>query len=65
MMGRFYDVIGIGDCETQEVCSNDIRKLCILCKNCAKIGHIVQKQECVGSGDIEKFLYRNHEITRD
>jgi hypothetical protein len=59
--GRSNGTIGIRNSGTQDVCSNDIQKLCTLCKDCAKIGHIVQKQECVGSGDKEKFLYRNHE----
>ena len=63
--GRSNGTIGIRNSGTQDVCSNDIQKLCTLCKDCAKIGHIVQKQECVGSGDKEKFLYRNHEITQD
>ena len=41
------------------------RMMCRNCAYCAKIGHIVQKQECVGSGDKEKNLYRNHEINTE
>jgi len=58
MKGRSYDVIGIGDCGTQGVCSNDIRKLCILCKN-----------KNVLEVGIKKSVYiettRLHKITQD
>ena len=61
MMG---DPMVLLESETVEL-KMSARMMCRNCAYCAKIGHIVQKQECVGSGNKEKFLYRNHEITQD
>ena len=58
MMG---DPMVLSESETVEL-KMSAQMISTNCAHCAKIG---QKQECVGSGDKEKFLYRNHEITQD